>query len=177
MSVPADIPKSEPAESTADKKADEKTSKPPSPKEDPPEETPSKKPGAEEPPAKKPRRFQPKRPNQDTFTAEAANKIEEAMPGSVKEIERVIYRPNGTEATDLDIELEHHVIEAFKGGGGKTTHVLERTIPNSGGREVILLGKGKISPHMEKELASNGVRSFDNIKELIEYLKASGKYN
>ena len=69
-----------------------------------------------------------------------ATQIEQSLPGRVTSVNKVVYRPDGSILTDLDIELDNIVIQVKTGGG------------------------------VLKEATNNGFKVFTNMDDLIEFI-------
>lgn len=65
-----------------------------------------------------------------------SNAIDDAIPGKVSNVNKMIRDSSGRIITDLDIELDHVVIQVKSGGGKGLTRQLERTAYVTG-KEVI----------------------------------------
>ena len=113
--------------------------------------------------------------NAEKTVKDVANKIADANPKLIKAIERKIKDINGKVLTDFDIETTNDVIiEVTSGQGkGKITQLIDRIIPNSGNKEVILFGpniKGGIIKDLKRRIGDK-VKVFRNTNELVKYLK------
>ena len=59
----------------------------------------------------------------DKYVGETANAIEFKFPGKVVDVNKNVYRYDGTKLTDFDIELDSVVIQVKSGGGKGLTFV------------------------------------------------------
>ncbi len=106
----------------------------------------------------------------ETTVRNLANKIAKSNPNLIKAIEKQILGKNGKLMTDFDIETDKYIIEVTRDSGkGKSNQILNKIVPNSNGKEVIIYGKG-LRKHAKLELEKNGIKVFDNAKDLIEYI-------
>lgn len=72
-------------------------------------------------------------------------------------IEKNLYRQDGSVKAEFDIETDLHVIEVASGrGAGKEDQIFNRLNPIAGGKEVILLGTKKLQRKLETKAKGSG---------------------
>ena len=98
-----------------------------------------------------------------------ANKIENAVPGKVLYVEKMIRGKSGLIKTDFDIELDDLVIEVTQGGGkGKASQILNKIQPETS-KNVVIFGPN-LRPSVQKELANRGIKFFIKEENLISFI-------
>jgi RHS repeat-associated protein len=88
----------------------------------------------------------------DPLVADLANEIERANPGHVVDVNVKLKRPDGSDLTDFDIELQNAVIEV-KAGSGKGTGAQVSRIMEATDKPVIVYGPdlgGSVIQEVEK---------------------------
>ncbi len=104
---------------------------------------------------------------------ETANAIEAKYPGKVIDVDKPVYRQDGTLLTDYDIELDNMIIQVKKGGGkGATTQAINTAASTS--REVIVyLPDQKPGAAVVKGLQKEGFKVFTKgmLNDLLDYIK------
>ena len=106
--------------------------------------------------------------SKDPLVGEVATRIEQEFPNSVKGVNRIIRRPDGSPITDLDIELENIVIQVKSGGAKGFTGQLINTA-NSINKNVIGYAPD-IKPSVLKDTQRHGFDVFTNISDLLEFI-------
>ena len=108
----------------------------------------------------------------DKYVGETANAIEAKYPGKVVDVNKKVYRADGTPLTDYDIELDDAVIQVKQGGGkGATTQA--KNTASSTSKEVIVYLPDIKNPNaaVVKGLQKEGFKVFTNQQDLMNYLK------
>jgi RHS repeat-associated protein len=106
----------------------------------------------------------------DDKVREVGEAIEEAMPGTIKDVEKVVKNSEGKIKTDFDLETDDFVIEVTKGGGkGKANQIKNKIQPETK-KEVIIFGD-KLKPSVKKELKKQNIRFFENKDDMINAIK------
>ena len=116
----------------------------------------------------------------DKYVAETANAIEARFPGRVIDVNKDVYRPNGTKLTDFDIELDNIVIQVKSGTGEGLTRQM---VMSSTGTEKIVIGyTPNLNPssHLVRNAKrdalhrtgmSEGFDVFTDLEELLKFLE------
>lgn len=97
-----------------------------------------------------------------------ATQIEQRLPGRVTSVNKVVYRPDGSILTDLDIELDNIVIQVKAGGGKGLTKQLVNSANNTG--KIAIGYVPDIKPSVLKEANKKGFQVFKNTEDLIEFI-------
>ncbi|EGO63118.1 hypothetical protein, partial [Acetonema longum] len=106
----------------------------------------------------------------DKYVGETANAIEAKYPGKVVDVNKKVYRPDGTPLTDYDIELDNAIIQV-KGGGGKGSTSQAINTASSTNKEVIVyLPDQNSGAAVVKGLQKEGFKVFTNQEDLLNYL-------
>ena len=106
--------------------------------------------------------------SRDPLVGYVAMQIEHSLPGRVISVNKVVYRPDGSILTDLDIELDNIVIQVKTGGGKGVTKQLINSA-NSTGKTAIGYVPD-VKPSVLKEATNNGFDVFTNMDDLIEFI-------
>ncbi len=106
--------------------------------------------------------------SKDPLVGDVATKIEQSLPGRVTSVNKVVYRPDGSILTDLDIELDNIVIQVKTGGGKGVTKQLVNSVNNTG--KIAIGYVPNIKPSVLKEATNNGFQVFRNMDDLIEFI-------
>ncbi len=107
--------------------------------------------------------------SKDPLVGDVANAIDDAIPGKVSDVNKVIRDPSGRTITDLDIELDDVVIQVKSGGGKGLTTQLETTA-KAIGKEVIGYVPN-VKPSILKGASAKGFKVFTKLDDMINYLK------
>ena len=105
----------------------------------------------------------------DPYVADVANSIEARYPGHVIDVNVPAFRPDGSLATDFDIELRNSIIQVKGGSGTGAGRQITETInaPPTAGRPVILYGPN-LGPHVIREAERRGGLATRNLDDLID---------
>ena len=106
--------------------------------------------------------------SKDPLVGDVATQIEQSLPGRVTSVNKVVYRPDGSILTDLDIELDNIVIQVKTGGGKKLTKQLVNSANSTG--KIAIGYVPDIKPSVLKEATNNGFKVFTNMDDLIEFI-------
>ena len=107
--------------------------------------------------------------SKDPLVGDVANAIDDAMPGKVTDVNKIIKDTSGQIITDLDIELDNIVIQVKSGGGKGLTTQLKNTASATGKETIGYVPDAK--PSIIKGAETNGFKVFTNLEDLINYLK------
>ncbi|WP_342551859.1 WXG100 family type VII secretion target [Paenibacillus sp. FSL R7-0652] len=106
----------------------------------------------------------------DKYVGETANAIEARYPGKVVDVNKKVYRDDGTPLTDYDIELDNAIIQVKQGGGKGATRQAINTA-SSTNKEVIVYLPNQISNSaVVKGLQKEGFQVFTSEADLINYV-------
>lgn len=106
----------------------------------------------------------------DKYVAETANAIEARYPGKVVDVNKKVYRADGTPLTDYDIELDNAIIQVKQGGGKGATRQAINTA-SSTNKEVIVYLPNQISNSaVVKGLQKEAFQVFTSETDLINYV-------
>lgn len=106
----------------------------------------------------------------DKYVGETANAIEARYPGKVVDVNKKVYRDDGTPLTDYDIELDNAIIQVKQGGGKGATRQAMNTA-SSTNKEVIVYLPNQISNSaVVKGLQKEGFQVFTSEADLINYV-------
>ena len=101
---------------------------------------------------------------------ELGNFIEDAMPGSIIDVEKIIVGSDGLKKTDLDLVLKDFVIEVTGGKGtGKATQIQNKIGPVTN-KQVIIFGEN-LTGSVQKELKKRKIKFFTNKQNVLDFLK------
>lgn len=100
-----------------------------------------------------------------------ANAIDDAIPGKVSNVNKVIRDSTGRIITDLDIELDNAVIQVKSGGGKGLTTQLKNTASATGKEAIGYVPDAK--PSIIKGAEANGFKVFTDLNDLLGYLKVN----
>ena len=106
----------------------------------------------------------------DKYVAETANAIEARFPGRVIDVNKDVYRPNGTKLTDFDIELDNIVIQVKSGGAkGLTSQITETA---TGTTKTVIGYAPNLNPSsaLVKGAKAQGIDVFTSLDDLLEFL-------
>ena len=106
--------------------------------------------------------------SKDPLVGDVATQIEQRLPGRVTSVNKVVYRPDGSILTDLDIELDNIVIQVKAGGGKGLTKQLVNSANNTG--KIAIGYVPDIKPSVLKEANKKGFQVFKNTEDLIEFI-------
>jgi RHS repeat-associated protein len=107
----------------------------------------------------------------DKYVGETANAIEAQYQGKVVNVNKPVYRSDGTLLTDFDIELDNIVIQVKSGGANRLTTQILRT---AGGTTKEVIGFApdlNPSSALVKNASKQGINVFTSLEDLLEYLK------
>ena len=107
----------------------------------------------------------------DKYVGETANAIDELYPGKVFDVNKKVYRTDGTPITDYDIELDHFIIQVKSGRGTGATRQAIATASSTNKEVIIYLPDVKPSAAIVKGLNQKGFEVFTSFEELVNYLK------
>lgn len=107
----------------------------------------------------------------DPLVGDVATAIDDAIPGMVQDVNKIIRDSSGRIVTDLDIELNDVVIQVKSGGGKGLTTQLENTASATGKITVGYVPDAK--PSIIKGAEAKGFQVFTDLDELINYLKGN----
>lgn len=107
----------------------------------------------------------------DKYVGETANAIEVKYPGKVVDVNKKVFRADGTPLTDYDIELDNAIIQVKKGGGKGTTKQAINTAPSTRKEVIVYLPDQNPSAAVVKWLQKEGFNVFTNQQDLLNYLK------
>ncbi|KWX81114.1 hypothetical protein AMQ83_35080 [Paenibacillus riograndensis] len=106
----------------------------------------------------------------DKYVGETANAIEARYPGKVVDVNKKVYRQDGTPLTDYDIELDNAIIQVKQGGGKGATRQAINTATSTSKEVVVYLPDQSPNSAVVKGLQKEGFRVFTNQEELINYV-------
>lgn len=107
--------------------------------------------------------------SKDPLVGETATEIDKAIPGKVVEVNKIVYRTDGTILTDYDIVLNDMIIQVKSGGGKGLTKQLIASTESSG--KIAIGYVPDIKPSVYKEATRNGYKVFTNLDDLINSIK------
>lgn len=107
----------------------------------------------------------------DKYVGEIANAIEVKYPGKVLDVNKKIFRADGTPLTDYDIELDNVVIQIKSGGGKGATQQAISTASSTSKEVIIYLPEQNLGAAVVKELQRQGFKVFTSEQDLLNYLK------
>jgi RHS repeat-associated protein len=106
----------------------------------------------------------------DKYVGETANAIEKRYPGKVVDVNKKIYRADGTPLTDYDIELDNAIIQVKQGGGKGSTRQAINTATSTSKEVIVYLPDQSPSSAVVKGLQKEGFQVFTNQNDLINYV-------
>lgn len=107
----------------------------------------------------------------DKYVGETANAIEAKYPGKVVDVNKKVYRADGTPLTDYDIELDNAIIQVKQGGGKGATKQAINTASSTSKEVIIYLPDQNSGAAVVKGLQNEGFKVFTNQQDLMNYLK------
>lgn len=106
--------------------------------------------------------------SKDPLVGDVTTQIEQSIPGRVTSVNKVVYRPDGSILTDLDIELGNIVIQVKTGGGKGLTKQMVNSANSTG--KIAIGYVPDVKPSILKEATNNGFKVFTNMDDLIEFI-------
>ncbi|ULO09514.1 RHS repeat-associated core domain-containing protein [Paenibacillus sp. 19GGS1-52] len=106
----------------------------------------------------------------DKYVGETATAIEAKYPGRVVDVNKNVYRPDGTKLTDYDIELDNAIIQVKSGSGKGATGQASRTASSSNKEVIIYLPDQSPNAAVVKGAQKEGFKVFTNQDDLINYV-------
>lgn len=107
----------------------------------------------------------------DKYVGETANAIEAKYPGKVVDVNKKVYRADGTPLTDYDIELNNAIIQVKQGGGKGATKQAINTASSTSKEVIVYLPDQNTGAAVVKGLQKEGFKVFTNQQDLLNYLK------
>ncbi|OPX41833.1 hypothetical protein CLHUN_42990 [Ruminiclostridium hungatei] len=107
----------------------------------------------------------------DKYVGETANAIEAKYPGKVVDVNKKVYRADGTPLTDYDIELNNAIIQVKQGGGKGATKQAINTASSTSKEVIVYLPDQNPGAAVVKGLQKEGFKVFTNQQDLLNYLK------
>ena len=107
----------------------------------------------------------------DKYVGELANAIETEYPGKVVDVNKTVYRADGTPLTDYDIELDNAIIQVKQGGGKGATSQAINTASSTNKEVIVYLPDQNPGAAVVKGLQEKGFKVFTNEEDLLNYLK------
>ena len=107
----------------------------------------------------------------DKYVGETANAIEAKYPGKVVDVNKKVYRADGTPLTDYDIELNNAIIQVKQGGGKGATKQAINTASSTSKEVIVYLPDQNTGTAVVKGLQKEGFKVFTNQQDLLNYLK------
>jgi hypothetical protein len=107
----------------------------------------------------------------DKYVGETANAIEAKYPGKVVDVNKKVYRVDGTPLTDYDIELDNVIIQVKQGGGKGATRQAINTASSTNKKVVVFLPDQNSSAAVVKGLQKMGFSVFTDLEALLNCLK------
>lgn len=107
----------------------------------------------------------------DKYVGETANAIEAKYPGKVVDVNKKVYKADGTPLTDYDIELDNAIIQVKQGGGKGATKQAINTASSTSKEVIIYLPDQNSGAAVVKGLQNEGFKVFTNQQDLMNYLK------
>ena len=104
----------------------------------------------------------------DPLVADLANQIEAAKPGTVQGVNINVLRPDGTIATDIDIQTDQGAIQVKSGSGKGLTSQMDTTATLTGQR-TIAYGPN-LGPTIIRNLQQMGYEVYTNQNDLLKAL-------
>ena len=104
----------------------------------------------------------------DPLVGDLANEIEAAKPGMVKGLNIDVFRPDGTKATDVDIQVDGAAIQVKSGSGAGLTRQMNTTKQLTGLR-TIAYGP-ELGPTLQRNLRSLGYEVYTKKEDLLRAL-------
>jgi len=107
--------------------------------------------------------------SKDPLVPELANALEKRLPGQITATNRRVFRSNGEQATDVDIDMKHAAVQV-KSGTGRAA--LGQAIETAGvvDKPVVVYGP-RLGWQMRRNLTSAGYGSARTVDELVEIYK------
>ena len=104
------------------------------------------------------------------YVGETVIAIEERFPGRVVAVNRDMFKPDGSNLTDADIELDNIIIQVKSGSGKKLTDQIKRTA--TGTKKTVIGYVPDLNPSsaLVKGVKAKGFEIFTKPEELMEYL-------
>ncbi|KGE19584.1 hypothetical protein PWYN_09730 [Paenibacillus wynnii] len=106
----------------------------------------------------------------DKYVGETANAIEVKYPGKVVDVNKKVYRPDGTPLTDYDIELDNAIIQVKQGGGKGSTRQAINTASSTNKEVIVYLPDQSPNSAVVKGLQKEGFSVFTNQEDLINHV-------
>ncbi len=110
--------------------------------------------------------------SRDPLVDDVANAVEESSPGLVADTNTPVFRPDGSDLGDYDIDLQTAVIEVKSGSGTgagrQVTNLLESELLND--RVVIVYGPN-LSNAVVAEVENRGGLAVRDLQDLIELVR------
>jgi hypothetical protein len=105
----------------------------------------------------------------DPLVGDLANDLEAALPGKVVGTNLPVYRPNGSLATDADIEMDDAIIQV-KSGSGRGALTQAMNTARYGGKPVVVYG-----PNLGRQMVGNlndapGIHAATTLEQLVSIL-------
>ena len=107
----------------------------------------------------------------DKYVGETANAIEAKYPGKVVDVNKKVYRADGTPLTDYDIEFNNAIIQVKQGGGKGATKQAINTASSTSKEVIVYLPDQNAGAAVVKGLQKEGFKVFTNQQDLLNYLK------
>jgi hypothetical protein len=98
----------------------------------------------------------------DKYVGETANAIEAKYPGKVVDVNKKVYRADGTPLTDYDIELNNAIIQVKQGGGKGATKQAINTASSTSKEVIVYLPDQNTCVAVVKGLQKEGFKVFTN---------------
>ncbi|WP_379157939.1 RHS repeat domain-containing protein [Paenibacillus sp. sgz5001063] len=106
----------------------------------------------------------------DKYVGETANAIEARYPGKVVDVNKKVYRADGTPLTDYDIELDNAIIQVKQGGGKGATRQAINTASSTNKEVIVYLPDQSPNSAVVKGLQKEGFQVFTNEADLINHV-------
>ncbi len=104
----------------------------------------------------------------DPLVGDLANEIEAAKPGFVKGVNVDLFKPDGTKATDIDIQVDGATVQVKSGSGAGLTRQMNTTKQLTGLR-AIAYGP-ELGPTLQRSLRSLGFEVYTKKEDLLRAL-------
>ena len=106
----------------------------------------------------------------DKYVGETANAIEARCPGKVVDVNKIVYRPDGTILTDFDIELDNIIIQVKAGTAKGLTSQITKTAAGTTKEVIGFAPELNPSSALVKNASKQGIKVFTSLEDLLEYL-------